>query len=75
MFHSEAWTQILTIEENEVLEMSIELSMLDRLKARVQIARQIEQSQHKIKKKNHDRKWMRVTAEALGVDIDSDYLR
>ena len=55
--------------------MTIELSMLDRLKARVQLARKIENTQHKIKKTNHDRNWMRETAEVLGVDLDSDYIR
>lgn len=50
------------------------MSILDKLKARVQLARQIETAQHKVKKKNHDRNWMKETAEALGVDLDSDYL-
>lgn len=49
--------------------------MLDKLKARVQLARKIENTQHKIKKTNHDRNWMRETAETLGVDLDSDYMR
>ena len=55
--------------------MSIELSMLDKLKTRVQLARKIENAQHKIKKTNHDRKWMKETAETLGVDLDSDFIR
>ncbi|TFK38098.1 P-loop containing nucleoside triphosphate hydrolase protein [Crucibulum laeve] len=60
-------------EESEIAEMSIELSLLDKLKARVQLAKQIENAQHKIKKTNHDRNWMRETAEVLGVDLDSDF--
>lgn len=52
--------------------MSIELSMLDKLKARVQLARKIELAQHKAQKSNHDRKWMKETAEVLGVELDSD---
>lgn len=63
------------IEESEIPEMAIELSMLDKLKARVQLAKQIENTQHKIKKTNHDRNWMQETAEALGVDLDSDFIR
>ena len=62
----------MRIEESEIPEMAIELSMLDKLKARVQLAKQIENTQHKIKKTNHDRNWMQETAEALGVDLDSD---
>ncbi|KIM46998.1 hypothetical protein M413DRAFT_23303 [Hebeloma cylindrosporum] len=56
-------------DDADIPEMTIELSMLDRLKARVQLARKIENTQHKIKKTNHDRNWMRETAEALGVDL------
>jgi ATP-dependent RNA helicase DDX24/MAK5 len=55
--------------------MGIELSMLDKLKERVQLARQIENAHHKIKKTNHDRKWMRETAEAMEVELDSDFMR
>ena len=55
--------------------MSIELSMLDKLKTRVQLARKIENAQHKVQKNNHDRKWMKETAETLGVDLDSDFIR
>ncbi|KAF5356801.1 hypothetical protein D9756_006574 [Leucocoprinus leucothites] len=62
-------------DENEIPELSIELSMLDKLKARVQLARQIEQSQHKVKKANYEKNWMKETAEALGVDLDSDNAR
>lgn len=52
--------------------MSIELSMLDKLKARVQLAKKIENAQHKVKKTNHDKNWMREAAETLGIDLDSD---
>lgn len=52
--------------------MTIDLGILDKLKARVQLARKIETAQHKVKKVNHDRKWMKETADALGVELDSD---
>ncbi|KAF8155797.1 P-loop containing nucleoside triphosphate hydrolase protein [Crassisporium funariophilum] len=61
-------------EESDIAEMTIELSMLDKLKTRVQLARKIENTQHKIKKTNHDRNWMKETAEALGVELDSDFV-
>jgi len=61
-------------DESSIPELSIELSMLDKLKTRVQLARKIENAQHKIKKTNHDRKWMKETAETLGVDLDSDFI-
>ncbi|KAF9010036.1 P-loop containing nucleoside triphosphate hydrolase protein [Cyathus striatus] len=59
-------------DEADIPEMSIELSLLDKLKERVQLARKIETSLHKIKKKNHDKNWMKETAEVLGVELDSD---
>ncbi|KAJ7634913.1 ATP-dependent RNA helicase [Roridomyces roridus] len=61
-------------QESEIPEMSIELNLLDKLKERVQLARQIETTHHQIKKANHDRKWMKETAEALEVELDSDFL-
>ncbi|KAF8905264.1 P-loop containing nucleoside triphosphate hydrolase protein [Gymnopilus junonius] len=61
-------------DEAEIPEMSIELGMLDKLKNRVQLARKIETAQHKVKKSKHDRNWMKETAEALGVELDSDFI-
>ncbi|KAJ6595890.1 ATP-dependent RNA helicase [Mycena vulgaris] len=61
-------------QDTEIAEMSIELNLLDKLKARVQLARQIETTHHKIKKANHDRRWMQETAEALEVELDSDFV-
>ncbi|KAJ7778256.1 ATP-dependent RNA helicase [Mycena metata] len=61
-------------QESEIAEMGIELNLLDKLKERVLLARQIETTHHKIKKANHDRKWMQETAEALEVELDSDFV-
>lgn len=55
--------------------MAIELSLLDKLKYRVQLARKIETSRHKIKKANHEKNWMRETAEAMEIELDSDFVR
>ena len=62
-------------EESDISEMSIDLDILDKLKARVQLARKIDTAQHKVKKREHDRKWMRETAEALEIELDSDIAR
>ncbi|KAJ7740008.1 ATP-dependent RNA helicase [Mycena maculata] len=61
-------------QDTEIAEMDIELNLLDKLKERVQLARQIETTHHKIKKANHDRRWMKETAEALEVELDSDFM-
>ncbi|KAH0581449.1 hypothetical protein H2248_012530 [Termitomyces sp. 'cryptogamus'] len=61
-------------QEDEIQEIPVELSMLDKLKYRVQLARKIETSHHKIKKANHDRNWVKETAAAMEIELDSDYL-
>ena len=55
--------------------MSVELGILDEIKARVRLARKIDNAQHKTKKTKHDQKWMKEAAEALGVELDSDVAR
>ncbi|QRV91424.1 DEAD/DEAH box helicase [Ceratobasidium sp. AG-Ba] len=55
-----------------IAEMPIEHDMLDRLKKRVQLARQIDTAQHKVKKDNHEKNWLKETAEALEIELDSD---
>ncbi|KAF5343466.1 hypothetical protein D9758_011860 [Tetrapyrgos nigripes] len=60
-------------DETEIQEMSIDLSMLDKLKARVQLARKIETAHHKVRKENHEKNWMRETAEAMEIELDSDF--
>jgi ATP-dependent RNA helicase DDX24/MAK5 len=55
--------------------MSIELGILDKLKARVTVARQIDKAQHKHRKENHEKNWMRETADAMEIELDSDFAR
>ncbi|KAI0690242.1 DEAD-domain-containing protein [Cerioporus squamosus] len=59
-------------EEEEIAEMPVELYMLDKLKARVQLAREIDAVQHKAKKEKHERNWLRETADAMEIELDSD---
>ena len=66
---------ISTIDEGQIPDMTIELSLLDKLKARIQLARQIDAAQHKTRKVKHDRRWLKETADALGVELDSDATR
>ncbi|KAJ3810882.1 ATP-dependent RNA helicase [Lentinula aff. lateritia] len=60
-------------QEDEIQEMSIDLGMLDKLKSRVQLARKIETTHHKSKKAKHERTWMKETAEAMEIELDSDF--
>ncbi|KAF7795671.1 hypothetical protein EIP86_006836 [Pleurotus ostreatoroseus] len=59
-------------QEEDIPEMSVELYLLDQLKVRIQIARQIDSAQHKIKKENHEKNWIRKAAEEMEVELDSD---
>jgi len=56
-----------------VPEINIEHHFLDKLKGRVRVAKEIDTLQHRGTKAKHERKWMRATAEALDIDLDSDY--
>jgi ATP-dependent RNA helicase DDX24/MAK5 len=51
-------------EESSIPEMTIEHHLLDKLKPRLQLARQIENAQHKAKKEKHEKNWLKATAEA-----------
>lgn len=44
--------------------------LVDKVRPRVQLAKQLEEMAHKTKKEKHDQKWMRDAAEALGVDYE-----
>lgn len=64
----------LNRHEGEIPSLPIDLSILDKLKYRVQIARRIEIAHHKIKKAKHEKTWMKATAAAMEIEIDSDYV-
>lgn len=64
---------IISVSAKEIPDMPIELDLLDKLKNRVQVARKIDTAQHKVKKENHDRNWMKEAAEAMELELDSDF--
>lgn len=53
--------------------MDTELYMLDKLKARVQLARQIDVAQHKANKEKHEKNWLKETADSMEIELDSDF--
>lgn len=53
--------------------MNIELYMLDKLKARVQLARQIDVARHRANKEKHEKNWLKETADAMEIELDSDF--
>ncbi|TFY67112.1 hypothetical protein EVJ58_g1849 [Rhodofomes roseus] len=58
--------------EDEILEMPVELYMLDKMKARVQLARQIDTAQHRVRKAKHEKNWLKEAAEAMEIELDSE---
>lgn len=49
-----------------------DFSILDQLKQRIELAKQVDQAHHKLQKQAHDDKWLREAAEAMEVDLDDD---
>ncbi|KDQ31822.1 hypothetical protein PLEOSDRAFT_154034 [Pleurotus ostreatus PC15] len=62
----------LNRDESSIPELTLELTILDKLKARVQLAKKIESAHHKATKENHDRKWLKETADAMEIELDED---
>lgn len=46
--------------------------MLAKLRERVALARQIDNAAHNVQKANHEKNWLRETADALGIDLSDD---
>jgi len=59
--------------EDDIPEMSVELYLLDKLKARIQLAREIDTAQHKIKKENHEKNWLKEAADAMEIELGSEF--
>jgi ATP-dependent RNA helicase DDX24/MAK5 len=62
------------LEDTDIPEISVELTLLDKLKDRVTLARQIDSQQHKIKKQHHEMNWLKETADAMEIELDPDIL-
>lgn len=66
---------IAALEDTDIPDISVELKLLDHLKERIRLARQIDTQQHRVKKRNHERQWLKETAEAMEIELDSDVVR
>ncbi|CED83578.1 dead-domain-containing protein [Phaffia rhodozyma] len=60
--------------DDEVPELPVEHSVLSQLKERIMVAVKIEKAMHIVKKKNHEKNWMREAAEAMDLELDSDQM-
>ncbi|KAL1741030.1 P-loop containing nucleoside triphosphate hydrolase protein [Schizophyllum fasciatum] len=59
---------------DDIPELPVERSLFDKLKARIQLAKQVDTAQHRLKKEKHERKWMREAADAMELELDSDFM-
>ncbi|KAF8328214.1 P-loop containing nucleoside triphosphate hydrolase protein [Cantharellus anzutake] len=57
---------------SEVPMLSVDRIILNKLRERVSLAKEIDRVQHSVKKGDHERKWMREMAEALEVELSDD---
>ena len=62
----------LLVKRQDIPDMPVDLNLLDKLKARVQLARKIDTTQHRVKKAKHESNWMKEAAEAMELALDSD---
>ncbi|BGP22772.1 DEAD (asp-glu-ala-asp) box containing, RNA helicase [Rhodotorula toruloides] len=49
-----------------------DFSILDQLKKRIDLAKEIDQAQHRATKQAHEDKWLREAAEAMEIDLEDD---
>ncbi|GAA5952011.1 hypothetical protein JCM21900_000114 [Sporobolomyces salmonicolor] len=61
-------------KSTELPSLPAEFSILDQVKKRVELAKQIDQAQHKATKEAHDDAWLRDAAAAMEIDLDDDQL-
>jgi len=53
-------------------DLPIEYSILDKLRARLDLAKQIEGAHHRLTKANSDAKWLQDAAKDMEIDLDDD---
>ncbi|PVG01923.1 DEAD-domain-containing protein [Serendipita vermifera] len=59
-------------KDDEVPEVLVERDLFDKLKQRVSIAREIDKIHHSSTKKKHENNWLKVTAEALEIELSDE---
>ncbi|VDC07946.1 unnamed protein product [Peniophora sp. CBMAI 1063] len=63
----------LNRQETEIPDIAVDHHLMDKLKARLQLAKEIDKLSHKDRKAKHERNWLRETAEAMDIELDSDF--
>ncbi|KZV76542.1 DEAD-domain-containing protein [Peniophora sp. CONT] len=63
----------LNRQETEIPDIAVDHHLMDKLKARLQLAKDIDKLSHQDRKAKHERNWLRETAEAMDLELDSDF--
>lgn len=58
--------------DTELPALPTDFSILDQLKKRVDLAKEIDVAHHRATKAAHDDKWLRDAAEAMEIDLDDE---
>lgn len=61
-----------SLADVDLPELPSDFSILDSLRARIELAKKIESSMHKATKEAHEDNWLKQAAEAMDIEIDSD---
>ncbi|KAI0066909.1 DEAD-domain-containing protein [Artomyces pyxidatus] len=59
-------------QDSDIPELPIEHHFIDKLKQRLQLAKQIDNAQHRASKATHDRNWIRAAADAMDIELESE---
>ncbi|KAG8799847.1 ATP-dependent RNA helicase [Serendipita sp. 399] len=62
----------LSRKDEEIVDLPVERDLLEDLRERVQLAREIDKIQHSTTKENHEKNWLKITAEALELDVSDE---
>lgn len=60
------------VAAEDIPELPAERSLLEQLRRRISLAREVETANHKMKKKNHEKNWLKEAAEAMDIELDSE---
>jgi len=60
-------------QESDIPELNTDHHLLDKLKQRLRLAKEIDTAHHRTKKAKHELNWMREAAEAMDIELSSDY--
>ncbi|KAJ2768060.1 ATP-dependent RNA helicase, partial [Coemansia nantahalensis] len=58
----------------DIAAFPVDLDLVARLGARVDLARDVELREHKLSKRTHERNWFKKNAEELDIELDSDFM-